>query len=146
MRAVLDLAECAAQVFRQVDADLVRHIGGGGQDDGAGLHFPVGTTLAVPDENGVLLVHDLLHGGSELDPVAQRGRDRLGQGGRAADDALAESLADAQYQAGEYPMPAPAEISFMSPAERVTVVLNSAAASSERLPMKSWNELSFSKS
>ena len=43
-------------------------------------------------------------------------------------------------------MPEPAEIWSMSPAERVTVVANSAAASSGSRPMKSAKVRSLSKS
>ena len=99
MRAVLDLIQRPAQVLRQVHPDAVRDIGGGRQHDGAGLDLMVDTVLAVADDDGVPLVHDLLHRGAELDAFPQGGGDRTGQRGRAADDPPVEPLPDAQHQA-----------------------------------------------
>ena len=75
------------------------HRGRGGQHDAARLDLVVDAVLPVPDDDRALGVHDLDDVGLELHPVAQRRGDALGQGGRAADDAPAQPLADVPHEA-----------------------------------------------
>lgn len=99
VRAVLDLAQCVAQVGTQVDADLLADGRRGGQHGRAGGDLVVHAVLGVADDDVVAVLRELVDLRAELDPVALGGSDGFGEGGRSAGDAAVESLADVPDQA-----------------------------------------------
>src|SRR5262249_26870248 len=98
VRPVDDPAQGPTDVLRDVHGDPVAHRGRGGQDNEACLNLVVRAGLPVPHDDGALLVDDLDDLGAELNVAKGRG-DALRQGGRAAQDAPVQALADVPHQA-----------------------------------------------